>query len=231
VVLETIGVGAKLVEAYGEAYFEGRGSNYWWTVGSYQNFRRFPHWEEILKTVRSYRRSGRLLDIGCAYGLLVRAASKDFEAFGMDISSFALSKSRRFCDGNVSKACASSLPFKDEAFDVVTLIDTLEHVSRLNQCLEDIARILKRRGVLMLQLPNPLIWTQVCSHLGLGDDTHRSDLGMETWKGILRENGLIAKACYGMISYALGKAQFFVKSKRLLNLFPEWWIVAEKRSL
>lgn len=218
------------MEAYGKAYFEGRGSNYWWTVGSYQNFKCFPHWEEILKVIRSFRRSGRLLDIGCAYGLLVKAASRDFEAFGIDISDFALSKSKMFCNGNVSKASASILPFKDEAFDVVTLIDTLEHVSQPSQCLEDIARILRTNGILMLQLPNPLIWTHVCGRMGFGDETHRNDLLIENWKTVLEKSGLITKICYGMISYAVGKAQFFVKSKRLLNLFPEWWIVAEKQS-
>ena len=47
--------------SYGEAYFEGRKSNYWWTVGSYENFRNFPHWEEMLRLLRKYKDDGKLL--------------------------------------------------------------------------------------------------------------------------------------------------------------------------
>jgi SAM-dependent methyltransferase len=214
-------------DPYDAAYFEGRSSNYWWTVGDYENFRHFPHWHEIVKLLFTYKDKGTLLDIGCAYGLLVNAASKYFEAYGIDISQFALKKSKKFCKGNISKASATNLPFKDASFDIITVLDTLEHVPNLDRCLQDIVRILKESGILLLQLPNPSIW-HLCRYVGLADETHANDFRLREWTGILAENGLEVLECFGLISYAFRKIPFFLKSGRAATLFPELWMVATK---
>jgi SAM-dependent methyltransferase len=214
-------------DPYDEAYFEGRSSNYWWTVGNYENLKNFPHWQEILKLLSTYKDKGTLLDIGCAYGLLVNAASKYFESYGIDISQFAVKKSKRFCKGNISKASAINLPFKDESFDIITVLDTLEHVLNLDRCLQDIIRILKKHGILLLQLPNPSIW-HLCRYMGLADETHANDFRLKEWRGILAKNGLEVVKCFGLISYAFKKIPFFIKSGRAAKLFPELWIVAKK---
>jgi len=213
--------------SYSEAYFEGRKSNYWWTVGSYENFRYFPHWKEMLKLLRKYKNDGRLLDVGCAYGLFVATASEHYESYGIDISRFAVKKSKEYCRGVISRASATNLPFQDEAFEVVTVVDTLEHISNLNRCLKDIVRVLKKDGILFLQLPNPLVW-HLCRHLGLGDETHSNDFALKQWKTLLRKLGLRVDTCSGIIAYAFRGARVFVKSKRAISLLPELWLVAIK---
>lgn len=214
--------------AYDEAYFEGRNSNYWWTVGTYGNLRRFPHWEEMLRLIQEFSDGGKLLDIGCAYGLLVNVASEHFDSYGIDISRFAVRKSKEYCNGNISRASAPDLPFRDESFDVITIIDTLEHVPDFNRCLNDIGRVLKRTGVLLLQLPNPLIWAQVCGNLGLEDETHVNNFRLEQWQTILRGSKFRVEKCFGFISFAFKEAKFFVKSERTAVFFPNLWIVARK---
>ena len=214
--------------AYDETYFEGRKSNYWWTVGSYANLRQFPHWKEMLKLIRLFRKEGRLLDVGCAYGFLVNEASKHFEAYGIDISSFAIKKSKEHCNGNTFKASASSLPFRDESFDAITLIDTLEHVPDFNSCLKDATRALKKGGVLLLQLPNPLVWADVCSRFGLDDKTHVNNFRLAQWQKVLQKNGIRVEKCLGFVSFAFRKSGFVIKSERAASLFPEMWIVATK---
>ncbi len=213
---------------YDKAYFEGRNSNYWWTVGRYENFRQFPHWKEVLKLIRMVKKSGRLLDIGCAYGLLVNVASEHFESWGIDISQFAVKKAKKYCKGKVSRASAANLPFKNASFDIVTAMDTLEHASYLTRCLKDIVRILKKNGILFLQLPNPLVWTHLCGHLGFEDETHMNDFLLEQWKIILTRHGFKIEKCFGMISFAFRKVRFFVKSERAASLFPELWIIAKR---
>jgi SAM-dependent methyltransferase len=214
-------------DPYGEAYFEGRSSNYWWTVGNYENLKDFPHWREVLKLLLTHKNKGKLLDIGCAYGLLVNAASKHFESYGIDVSQFAIEKSKRFCKGTISRASATNLPFKDESFDMITVLDTLEHVRDLDRCLQDIVRTLKVCGILLLQLPNPSIW-RFSRFVGLGDETHVNDFRLLEWKGILAEKGLRVVNCFGLISYAFKKIPFFIKSGRAARLFPELWMVAAK---
>lgn len=214
--------------AYGEAYFEGRSSNYWWTAGNYGNLKQFPHWNEMLKLIERFRKNGRLLDVGSAYGLFVNVASRHFESYGIDISRFAVKKSKEYCKGNISRASAVDLPFKDESFDVVTVLDTLEHVSNFNDCLRDVVRALKKGGVLLLQLPNPLIWARLCGNFGLKDETHVNNFRLEQWQEILLKNGLRTEKCFGFIAFAFKKARFFAKSERVPSLFPELWIIARK---
>jgi ubiquinone/menaquinone biosynthesis C-methylase UbiE len=214
--------------AYDEAYFEGRKSNYWWTVGSYANMRQFPHWKEMLRLIRGFKKGGRLLDVGCAYGFLVNEASKHFEAYGIDISSFAVKKSKEHCNGNTFRASANSLPFRDESFDAITLVDTLEHVPDFNGCLKDAVRALKKGGVLLLQVPNPLVWADVCSRIGLDDETHVNNFRLAQWRGVLLENSVRIEKCLGFISFAFRKSRFFIKSERAMSLFPELWIIATK---
>lgn len=218
---------------YGESYFEGRGSNYWWTVGSYRNLRGFPHWIEILKKVYKYKLGGRFLDVGCAYGFLVQAASRRFEAFGIDISKFAIRESMKFCGGRISRASGSYLPFKDNSFDVVTVIDTLEHIPQLNRCLKDIVRILRDDGVLFLQLPNPLIWSQfcgrLCSNIGFEDETHVNDFSLKQWCRVLEKHGLKPEKSLGMVAFASKRIHFLLRSKIMASLFPELWIIAKKQ--
>jgi 2-polyprenyl-3-methyl-5-hydroxy-6-metoxy-1,4-benzoquinol methylase len=64
---------------------------------------------EILKLIRAMKSSGRLLDVGCAYGMLVNLASEHFEAYGIGISRFAVEKSKRYSRGNIAKASAITL--------------------------------------------------------------------------------------------------------------------------
>lgn len=215
------------MKLYDRTYFEGRNSNYWWTIGNYENFRCFPHWEEILRLIQEFKKSGKLLDIGCAYGLLVSAASKHFESYGIDISNFAVKKSKRYCKGNISLASAINLPFKNKSFDVVTIVDTLEHVAHLTLCLKEIRRILKNDGIVFLQLPNPLIWTHVCAYIGLVDESHMNDFGLKQWETLLTGIGFRIKKHFGMVAYNR-KIRFFAKSQRAASLFPELWMIAEK---
>ncbi len=178
-----------------------------------------------------YRPEGRFLDIGCAYGFLVQTASKCFEAYGIDISKFAIQESSKFSSG-ISRVSGSYLPFKDKSFDVVTIIDTLEHIPQLSRCLKDVVRILRDEGILFLQLPNPLIWNQFCgrfcSKIGFEDETHVNDFSLKQWCRVLKKFGLRPEKSYGMISFASKRIHFLLRSKRMASLFPELWIIAKK---
>lgn len=94
----------------------------------------------MLRLIRTSKLDGKLMDVGCAYGLLANFASEHFETYGIDVSRFAVEKSKIYCRGNIAKASAVDIPFRGETFDVITVLDTLEHVPSLTQCLEDIYR-------------------------------------------------------------------------------------------
>jgi 2-polyprenyl-3-methyl-5-hydroxy-6-metoxy-1,4-benzoquinol methylase len=134
--------------------------------------------DEIVATFKSYRKSNRLLDVGCGAGSFLEAAARDnWEAFGVEISQTAADHVRKqgfevFC-GELEKA-----DYPDGYFDVVIASEVLEHVLDPKALLESVARVLRPGGLLWATTPHgrgisarllDLAWTTVCppEHLQL----------------------------------------------------------------
>lgn len=72
----------------------------------------------------------RALDIGCGTGGLLRQLeTTNYRTTGIDFSALALALARRRAQGNLARASANELSFRDEAFDLVTCVDLLEIAS------------------------------------------------------------------------------------------------------
>ena len=83
--------------------------------------------------------SGRILDIGCGTGGLVRELLKQgANAFGMDVSSVAIAHCNRYTSGRFYTGSVLALPFPDDSFDTLISAGCLEHIAP-----EDIARSLR----------------------------------------------------------------------------------------
>lgn len=94
-------------------------------------------------------KGGTGLDCSCGTGLTLRQLNR-WVQHGSDISDAALS----FIDlPNLSKADLCSLPFADDSMDVVTSLDTLEHVDDDRLAVTEITRVLKPNGVTILTVP------------------------------------------------------------------------------
>src|SRR5919201_203985 len=77
----------------------------------------------VLSRVRRHAWGGRLLDVGCGGGHLLRAASANgWCAIGTDLSHAACVTAHQTTGTAVTQAEASALPFRDGALDVVTLV-------------------------------------------------------------------------------------------------------------
>ncbi len=98
---------------------------------------------------------GRLLDVGCAFGLLVQEALRQgFDAYGLDISEDAVGRARqrlgaRCQVGNVE----TEFPF-DGTFDVFTLNSTLEHFRDPRRVIEALASKASPHGWLFIKTMN-----------------------------------------------------------------------------
>ena len=104
----------------------------------------------------------RLLDVGCAAGEYTRVLAEGFDATdAIDIEperlavfSQALTHSAIADRIHVLNMSAEQLTFRDGAFDVVTAIETLEHVVDLDAALDEMRRVLKPGGYLLVTGPN-----------------------------------------------------------------------------
>jgi ubiquinone/menaquinone biosynthesis C-methylase UbiE len=93
---------------------------------------------------------GRVLEVGCGTGLLLQRLAARGNAVGVDLSAGMLSKAaarlgeRR--TGNVVRADAQRLPFKDGSFDSVVSTFALTAVPDLDAALAEMARVIREGG-------------------------------------------------------------------------------------
>jgi len=101
--------------------------------------------------------TGNLLEIGALDGATVRYYKQHFKGktFGVDISIEVLKNAGNIidevktCDLNVD-----ALPWEDNFFDVVICSEIIEHIFDTDRLLEQIRRILKPSGTLIISTPN-----------------------------------------------------------------------------
>jgi len=104
---------------------------------------------------RHARAGGKLLDIGCSTGFLLNAARLDFEPHGVEPSAWAAAHSiDRLGLKDVTRGFFKDGMFPPETFDVVTMVDVIEHVGDPKSDLASIRTILKPGGALYLVTPN-----------------------------------------------------------------------------
>lgn len=94
-----------------------------------------------------------LLDIGCGTGKNMEEFQKFADAYGVDISPEAL----KFCRQRGLKQVKlvdveGTLPFASNTFDMVTMLDVLEHIEE-SPSLKEIYRVLKPGGMLYVSVP------------------------------------------------------------------------------
>ncbi len=122
-------------------------TSHWWFVARQE----IVH--HIVRTQTSLTHGANVLDVGCGTGAVLASFSKDFNAFGTDTSPLAIEycKQRR-----IEKAFVCSLdtfPFPNLRFDLILLLDVIEHIDDDQGIVNQAARLLKPGGYLLITVP------------------------------------------------------------------------------
>lgn len=111
--------------------------------------------KRIVSKIREFRPSGKLLDVGCATGtLLVEAKNSGYEVYGIESSFWASKIAQKKYHLNVTTGFIERSDFAEEYFDIVTLIDVIEHLYNPKLTLQKISRLIKKGGVICIVTPN-----------------------------------------------------------------------------
>ena len=115
---------------YGEMYFDGP-RDY-----GYGGYRYDGRWLPVARDIIAHfglEAGMRVLDVGCAKGFLVKdlmLACSGLEAFGLDVSLYALMHAEKEIIGRLHLGTAEKLPFPDNSFDCVLCLNTVHNFPR-----------------------------------------------------------------------------------------------------
>lgn len=123
--------------------------------------------------------SGDLLDIGCALGEFMKLAkSKGFNVSGSEVSEFAASEAtQKLPDSNIftQDIQKEQLPIPDNSFDLITMFDVIEHMSRPFDALLEANRLLRPGARIVVVTSNANSLTRFLkgsNWVGTADTTH-----------------------------------------------------------
>lgn len=133
------------------------------------------------------KRGGKILDIGCGTGYLLKIAQeRGLTTYGLDISSEAVKIAKKASP----KSCVfigggENLPFPNEFLDYIVCLGSLEHFSDIDHALHEMVRVLKKNGRSCIMVPN------INYRFGAGtDQIEEKLLTLNEWKKLLEKNGM-----------------------------------------
>lgn len=101
-----------------------------------------------LRQFDRYRKTGRLLEIGCNAGTVLMAAkSRGWQVNGVDLSVTASTYAREQMELEVHTGTVETAAYPDDYFDVVYTNATLEHIRHPLSTLKECRRILRGGGI------------------------------------------------------------------------------------
>ena len=143
---------AKFLEKqYSKGYFTGESSLKSYTDYGKDKKNIFRNMTWYIEEIKKYKKQGKYLDVGCAYGYAMEVAdSNGFDVYGIDPSDYAVAQAKKKFPKKASVSYLSNMKFDDNTFDVISLFDVFEHLQDPRKDLSKLKKVLKKDGLLVI---------------------------------------------------------------------------------
>jgi 2-polyprenyl-3-methyl-5-hydroxy-6-metoxy-1,4-benzoquinol methylase len=110
----------------------------------------------LLELLDTHVRRGRLLQVGCSYGLLLdEARRRGYEVEGVELSREATRYARERLGLKVHETAIEDLELEGALYDAILLVDVLEHLEDPLATLECLLAALAPGGAMLIVTPDP----------------------------------------------------------------------------
>jgi 2-polyprenyl-3-methyl-5-hydroxy-6-metoxy-1,4-benzoquinol methylase len=134
---------------YTDGYFSGHHADgYADYLGAAPVLRR--EFARTVDFIRRYRRSGNLLEVGCAYGFFLQEAKRYFTVRGIEVAADAAAYCRREGLAVVTGTVDIVDRIGGGPFDAIVLLDVIEHLPDPHAAITALAPALAPGGVIVL---------------------------------------------------------------------------------
>lgn len=153
--------------------------------------------------VRRYcRPGGRVLEVGCGLGHVLARLQDSHEAYGIDISEYAVDQARMHAPRAKAEVLAVEGigQYGNEFFDALIAVHVFEHLEEPAEVAKTCFDALRPGGVLIMATPNlaaPLKARKGDRWFGYTDPTHISMKVPAVWLTMLRGVGFEVKRAFG----------------------------------
>ncbi|VVB80276.1 Ubiquinone/menaquinone biosynthesis C-methyltransferase UbiE [uncultured archaeon] len=107
------------------------------------------------KILSTLSKGSSILDVGCGVGQVANfLQTNGYAVTGIDISPLFIKEGRKLGKAKLLEMDSTKLKFKDESFASVISAESLEHMPNPKKVLEEMDRVLKKKGLLVLRFPN-----------------------------------------------------------------------------
>lgn len=136
-----------------EEYVSHSNTNKGFINSTYQFVRKYTLLKK-LQLVSKFFKTGKILDIGCGTGeFLNTCKNAKWQVLGIEPDEDARAMAIKNYGLDVrEEAELTNLP--DASFDIISMWHVLEHVPRLNERVEELKRLIKPNGVIIIAVPN-----------------------------------------------------------------------------
>lgn len=161
------------------------------------------------RAILAHKAHGRLLDIGCATGQFLAEMRRcpGWQVYGVEPSQDAARFARETLGLDVHHGEVASAAYPDASFDAVTLWDVLEHLYEPQAVLQEVARILKPDGILIIRTPSLQsadAWVFGPYWAGLDSPRHLAVFSRDTVTVLLTRSGFVLR------QVSTGGGSFFI---------------------
>lgn len=211
---------------YSDEYYSGRAGYSYIDERKIDKYARYV-WDARIRHLRKFQTDGIFIDVGCSFGGLTRSAAEYFQAYGIDISAYAVEEGnqfskqifeseknetvretirKNFCglfQGNLLKFPVAEI--HDSSVAVISMIEVAEHLENPAEHFQKAFELLKPGGVFIVQTANMTAFQAESAGLGYhyylpGHLTYFSQEGLET---LLRKIGFSRVIQYIPVEFGL----------------------------
>lgn len=119
--------------------------------------------DKIADLVPKSKNKLKILDAGCGEGHLIKTMRKrsgNNMYYGIDITPVAVKATKKRCpNAKIKVGDIRKTGFKDQFFDVIVCTDVIEHIFDYKKAMNELKRVLKKDGFLIISFPNETLLT------------------------------------------------------------------------
>jgi ubiquinone/menaquinone biosynthesis C-methylase UbiE len=184
-----------------------------------------PEYNDYIRFLKEYikfNHNTKIFEIGCGCETLVERMNG--KLYGLDplmnyfFSAYKMKKNVKWTQG-----IGESMPYKDNFFDLIIIVNALDHAKNPSKVLNEVQRCLKRGGHFFLVQncydSKFARFKKFMEKIGLGDTCHPYSFTIKQMGGIITSSGL--KIIRERIGFDFGSSEQEPTSKKIKRLLKE----------